>query len=296
MPHHSTRATLARSVRVCGVGLHSGVRAEALLRPAKAGDGIVFRRIDQHGARVPALWHASQPAALHTLLVGPTGARVATVEHLMAALHGLGITDILIDIEHEELPILDGSALPWVEALHRAGRHDLNAEAPRFTIARTIDVQNGAAWARLRPHATPQQGLVLRCAIAFGDRAIGQQSLSMPLDKRHFHAIQDARTFCMGKDIDAMRAQGYALGGGTDCAVVFDDGAVRNPEGLRHPDEPVRHKTLDAIGDLYLAGGFLDGVFEANRPGHALTTALLRQAFATPNALVPARQALLEPA
>jgi len=289
-----TRHTLARPLSVVGVGLHSGHHVRTTIAPAPAGQGLVFVRTDMpaHQGRIPALWTHATPATLCTRLLNAYGASVATIEHLMAALHALAITDATISVDSAEIPILDGSARPWVDHLLHAGLRDLGVPAPLLRVHRPVEVRNGTAWARLRPN--PGRGLALTCAIDFATPAIGVQSYTHRLTSAGFaQQLAPARTFCMDRDIRAMHAQGLALGGSVDRAVIFRDTGPINPEGLRFANEPVRHKMLDAIGDLYLAGGLWEAAFEANRPGHALTGALLAQAFATPGAIEAAAPGLL---
>lgn len=283
---HAQRRTLNAPITMHGIGLHSGRAVSLTLVPAHAGFGVVFRRLDWTPGQgdIPALHTYAVPSALSTRLVNTYGASVGTIEHLMAALHAHGVTDALITLSGEEVPILDGSAHAWSAALRTTGTHPLGVAATLYTVTRPVHVQRGAAWARLVPSA--QLGLSLSCRIDFADPAIGQQAYQGLMTLQHFDdELAAARTFCRHDDIATMHAQGLALGGSIERAVIFDHDRVLNPEGLRFADEPVRHKALDVVGDLYLTGGFLQGRFEANRPGHALTGALLAQAFATPGCL-----------
>lgn len=283
------RHTVKNPITVHGTGLHSGRSVSLSILPAPLGFGLVFRRLDMLPGRgdVAALHTNALPATLCTRLVNPYGASVSTIEHLMAALHATGVTDALLTISTEEVPILDGSAQGWMTALRKAGTVNLGVPATVYKVAREVRVERGAAWACLRPYAGT--GLTVSCTIDFADPAIGQQSYTGKLTTQRFREdLAPARTFCMAADIRTMHAQGLALGGNLERAVIFHQGKAMNPEGLRFANEPARHKALDVVGDLFLAGGFLNAAFVANRPGHALTGALLAQAFATPGCLVPA--------
>lgn len=278
----NVQTTISAPVRFAGIGLHGGRPAVVTVRPAPAGRGIRFRRIDPagHGAIIPALWTHVQPTALCTRVGDPaTGATVSTIEHLMAALTGCGIHNALIDIDGAEVPILDGSAAPFVEGLLTAGPVSLQAPLSAIRILRPVELRSGAALARLEPAATLQ----IDFAIEFEDSAIGTQSRRLDMANGAFlHELCDSRTFCRLRDVEAMRAQGLARGGSFENAVVVEGAQVLTPGGLRHPDEPVRHKMLDALGDLALAGAPILGRYTGIRAGHALTAALLARLFATP--------------
>lgn len=287
MRPYTHRHTLKRDLHLSGVGLHTGRHCAVRITPAPAGTGVVFQRTDMplHKNTIAALWSNAVPAALCTRLINHYGASVSTIEHLMAALHASAITDAIIALDGDEVPILDGSARPWMRALRHAGTVALPAPAPVLRVTRPIFVHNGAAWARLRPN--PGRGLVLTCTIDFATPAIGTQTYTHALTRAGFlRHIAPARTFCQAQDIRALHQQGLALGGNLERAVIFKDTGTINPTGLRFDNEPVRHKLLDAVGDLYLAGAQWEAVFESNRPGHALTGLLLQQAFSQPGALV----------
>jgi UDP-3-O-[3-hydroxymyristoyl] N-acetylglucosamine deacetylase len=253
------------------------------VRPSPADTGIRFRRIDAegHGAVIPALWTHVVPTPLCTRIGDPaTGATVSTIEHLMAALVGCGIHNALIDVDGAEVPILDGSAAPFVEGLLAAGVRRLDAPLTAIRILRPIEVTLGEASARL----DPAENLRIDFAIAFDDAAIGIQQCTMDMANGAFvHELSDSRTFCRLRDVQAMLAQGLAQGGTFDNAVVFDGARVLTPGGLRHPDEPVRHKMLDALGDLALAGAPILGRYTGVRAGHALTAALVARLFEEPD-------------
>ncbi len=276
------QATLARAVMLEGVGLHRGVHTRLRILPAPADHGIVFRRVDlPAGAnRIPALWSHVVDTRLNTTIgTGQGGAVVSTVEHLMAALAGVGIHNALIEIDGPEVPILDGSAAPFVDALLEAGVAPLGAPLEVIEITAPVAVRRGEALARLEPAAAFEIDYV----IAFDEPAIGRQQKRLRLANGAFcDELADSRTFCRLADVEVMKANGLALGGSLENAIVVDGARVLNEEGLRHTDEYVRHKMLDALGDLALAGAPIRGRYLARRAGHAVTNALLRRLFADP--------------
>ncbi|WP_158967537.1 UDP-3-O-acyl-N-acetylglucosamine deacetylase [Chachezhania sediminis] len=283
--------TLGKSVSFSGVGLHSGAPVRLVLRPAPAGHGIWLRRTDVSGAAamIPASWDAVERGPLNTKLVNEAGVFVGTVEHVMAALAGAGVHNALIEIDGPEMPIMDGSAAPFLRGIVAAGLRRLDAPVRAIEILRPVQVEVGSARAALLPEKTPTDGfgkrLVMEFHIDFPDEAIGQQSRVLDLRNGAFsRELSDSRTFCRASDIDTMHAQGLALGGTMENSVVVDGPKVLTPGGLRHRDEPVRHKMLDALGDLSLAGGPILGRYVGWRAGHAVTNTLLRQLFATPGA------------
>ena len=276
------QTSLQNAVAFRGVGLHSGRIARAVVHPAPADHGIVFRRSDLAGARdIPALWHYAEPAALCTRIRNAAGAHVDTIEHLMAALAGCGIHNALVEVDGPEVPILDGSAAPFVRAFLDAGITPLAAPVRALRLRAPVAVQAGNAHARL----DPASHLQISFHIDFEDAAIGRQSKHLSMANGSFvRELSDSRTFCRQRDVDAMRAAGLALGGTYDNAVVVDGADVLSPGGLRHADEPVRHKMLDALGDLALAGMPILGRYTGDRAGHALTGRLLTALFSTPDA------------
>ncbi len=274
--------TLKSSITCVGTGLHSGRRVRLALCPAPGGHGIVFRRTDC-GADIPARFDCVADARLATTLACPErpGLGVGTVEHLLAALAGSCIDNALVELDGPELPILDGSASPWLFLIDCAGAVDQPA-APRRSIEvlRAVHVQDGEAWAELLPPGA-FDGLEMAVSIDFTAAAIGRQSVSLRLTPESFrHELARARTFALAEDVETLRAAGLARGGTLANAVVVDGGQVVNPDGLRMRDEFVRHKLLDAVGDLALAGAPLRARFRAHRPGHALNNRLLRALFA----------------
>ena len=277
--------TLRSTVRLAGVGLHSGRPAHVAIGPAWRGHGIRFRRADRGGAELPALWDRVAPSELCTRLSAGAGA-VSTIEHLMAALAGCGVTDAAVELDGPEPPILDGSAAPFVEAIAAAGLRPLGGSPRAIEILEPVEVRDGAALARLEPNRAWGRGrLVIDVAIDFPDAAIGRQHRCMTLRPGVFaRELAAARTFCRRSDVDAMRARGLALGGSLGNAVVVDGDSVLSPGGLRWPDEMVRHKMLDAVGDLALAGAPIHGRYVGRRSGHRLTNRLLRAVFDRPSA------------
>jgi UDP-3-O-[3-hydroxymyristoyl] N-acetylglucosamine deacetylase len=276
------QATLRQSVSFSGVGLHSGRAARVVVQPQAANMGIWFARSDRpEAALIPAHYTTVPQSRLCTKLRGEDGAEVSTVEHLMAALAGCGIHNALIEVDGPELPILDGSAAPFVRAFLAAGIQSQAAPIHAIEILRDITVVEGDSHATLSPAA----GLEMDFTIDFEDAAIGRQRRVANLANGRFvREFCDSRTFCRKADVDAMWAAGLALGGTYENAVVVDGDTVLSPGGLRHTDEAVRHKMLDALGDLALAGAPILGRYTGVRAGHMLTNQLLRALFANPDA------------
>ena len=276
------RTTLNHETTLVGMGLHSGRPARLVLRPVRSG-GIRFRRVDvtDRPNIIPARYDLVSDTTLCTVLSNDSGVSVATVEHLMAALAGTGVTDLLIDIDGPEVPIMDGSAQRFVQAILRAGREELPVPLRAVRVLKTVREAQGTAFAELSPAAA----LTIDFEIAFADAAIGRQARRLPMLNGTFvHELADCRTFCRRSDVEAMQANGLALGGSLDNAVVVDGERVLNPGGLRRSDEFVRHKMLDALGDMALAGAPILGAYRGVRAGHGLTNRLLRKLFATEGA------------
>ncbi|MEP1327376.1 UDP-3-O-acyl-N-acetylglucosamine deacetylase [Pseudophaeobacter sp.] len=276
--------TLKASVTFEGVGLHSGKSARLVLNPAAAGHGIQFKRTDiaLGNTIVPARWDHVERTALCTRLINAAGVTVSTVEHVMAALAGCGIHNALIEIDGPEVPILDGSSAPFVRGIMARGIHRLGVPARAIEVLKPVTVTKDGASATL----LPCDRLMIEFHIDFEEQAIGRQSRVLDLRNGAFvRELCDSRTFCRRSDVETMQANGLALGGVPgENAIVFDGSTIESGEGLRHADEPVRHKMLDALGDLALAGGPLLGRYVGERAGHALTNTLLRELFATPGA------------
>ena len=269
--------TLAAAIGCVGVGLHSGNRISLELQPAAPGTGIVFRRTDL-GLTVPARYDAVVDTRLCTVL-GEGAARVGTVEHIMAALSACGIDNAVVALDGPEVPVLDGSAAPFVFLIGCAGTVEQDAPARFLDIRKTVRVSDGPAFIELRPAGAG--GFELSVSIDFPAAAIGRQSLSLDVSEASFRAgLASARTFALAEDIAGLQSAGLALGGSLDNAVVVDGERVLNPSGLRMPDEFVRHKSLDLVGDLALAPGRMRARLVAHRPGHALNNRLLHTLFA----------------
>ncbi len=253
------------------------------IHPASADYGIWFRRADilLGDAMIPARWDAVEQTALCTRVLNDSGVSVSTIEHVMAALAGCGVHNALIEVDGPEVPILDGSAAEFVRGILRAGVIAQGVPARAIEILKPVVVSRGEARAEL----TPDTELRIDFHIDFDDAAIGRQSKALDMANGSFvRELCDSRTFCRRADVDAMRANGLALGGTLDNAVVVDGDTVLTPGGLRHEDEAVRHKMLDALGDLALAGAPIRGCYTGIRAGHALTNELLRVLFADPTA------------
>jgi UDP-3-O-[3-hydroxymyristoyl] N-acetylglucosamine deacetylase len=291
--------TLKAPIGCVGVGLHTGLRVNMTLRPAPARHGIVFHRTDL-GVDIPARFDHVVDTRLATVLGLDDGTvRIGTVEHLMAALAGSHIDNAVIEVDGPELPILDGSAAPFLFLLDCAGSVEQEAPRPMILVHRRVRVGDGDAFAELRPPAPGSPGLDMAMSIDFSAAAIGRQALSLDLTPESFRReLARARTFTLVQEIDRMRAAGLALGGSLDNAVVVDEARVLNPAGLRMPDEFARHKMLDAVGDLALAGAQICGRFIAHRSGHALNNRLLHALFSEVSALqeIPAEPLAAEAA
>jgi len=279
--------TLKALTRAVGVGLHSGERVELTLRPAAPDTGIVFRRVDlAEPVDIPVSATAVTDTRLASTL-SRDGVRVHTVEHLMSACCGLGIDNLIIDITAEEVPILDGSAASFVYLLQSAGIEVQRAPRRFLRVTRPVEVREGEGrrlkWARLEPY----HGFRLQFEIEFDHPAVSATGQCVTFDLgsgQYAREIARARTFGFTRDVEHMRSQGLALGGGLDNAIVLDDVKVLNADGLRYDDEFAKHKILDAMGDLYLVGRPLLAAYSAYRGGHALNNRLLRALLAQPDA------------
>ena len=273
--------TLKAAIHCRGVALHSGARVGMTLRPAAPDTGIVFRRGDCAGAEVKAHWLNSQEAPLCTKLDNGEGLSVATIEHLMAALAGLEIDNAVIELDGPEVPVMDGSAAPFVFLIECAGIVEQDAQRRAIKVLKSVTVSDDGKSASL----SPDDGFSMSFAIDFASDAINRQDITIAIDPDSFKAdISRARTFGFLHEVDQMRAAGFARGGSLDNAVVINGDHVLNREGLRYVDEFVRHKVLDALGDLYLAGAPIIGHFRGVRSGHALNRRLLEALFADPAA------------
>lgn len=279
------QTTIKTPVRIPGTGLHGGKPVRMAVCPAPPGHGIRFVRTDVAGRDpvVPALWRYRVESRLNTTLRNADGVSVATVEHLLAALAGLGIHNARVEVDGPELPIADGSAVRFTRALRAGGLHRLEAPLTVLRVVRPVEVSDGAARARL----LPADRFEMDFSIAFdADPAIGRQALRLDLAGAAFcRELADSRTFCRRADVEAMHKAGLALGGTFENAIVVDGARVLSPGGLRHADEFVRHKMLDAVGDLALAGVPILGRYSGVRAGHALTGRLVEALMTTPGAV-----------
>jgi UDP-3-O-[3-hydroxymyristoyl] N-acetylglucosamine deacetylase len=284
--------TLRSLARAVGVGMHSGQKVELTLRPAPPDTGIVFRRVDlPRPVDIPVRPESVCDTRMASTISpgGDPGApKVQTIEHLMSACSGLGLDNLRVDIDADEVPILDGSAASYVYLLQNAGIALQDAPKQFWRVTRTVEVREGEGdrlmWARLDPH----HGFTLHFEIDFKHPAVDATGQQVSFDMgsgRYKRDIARARTFGFSKDVAAMRSRGLTLGGAMDNAIVVDDSRVLNAEGLRYDDEFVKHKLLDAIGDLYIAGHPMLARYTAFRSGHALNNMLLRKLFAEPGAV-----------
>ena len=264
------RKTVSANVSITGIGLHSGIYTTVELRPAPAGSGITFVRSDLGGLRIPAL-QASTTALDYATSVGRDDVSVGTVEHLLSAVMACEITDLDIHIDGPEVPIVDGSALPFMHLIDAAGARALNADLPVLRFRNSIEVADGNKWIRIKPASR----LVLNYSIDFDHPSIGRQSYRFEYEHEDFlRTIAPARTFGFMRDVEKLRAAGLARGGSVENCIVLDDKGVLNGP-LRFEDEFVRHKILDLLGDLALIGRPIVGEITAHRAGHALHSAFV---------------------
>ena len=275
--------TLKAKIQVKGVGLHSGRQIAMTLCPASADQGIVFLRTDVKDMdnRIPALWGNVVDTRLCTVIANKSGASVGTIEHLMAALRGCGVDNAIVEIDGAEVPVMDGSAMPFVRMIEEVGTIAQSRPRQAIRILKEVTVEENGKRASLKP----AQGSIFGGEIDFDHPEIGNQRFETRLLNGNFkHDLADSRTFGFLHEVEYMRSQGLALGGSLDNAIVLDKETVMNPDGLRHSDEFIRHKLLDAIGDLYLAGGPIIGAYEGAKAGHAMNNALLHALFADDDA------------
>jgi UDP-3-O-[3-hydroxymyristoyl] N-acetylglucosamine deacetylase len=270
------QTTLCDKIHLEDIGLHSGRYVHVTICPAPANSGIKFRRtdIEENLQTVSAHADFAIPARLCTRIENAEGIGLETVEHFMAAFVGLGLDNALVEIDAGEAPILDGSSQPIVEAINRVGLTALAARRRYLVVTKPVEVQlDCGAWARLEP----AEHLEIDIEIDFEDTAIGKQHYHYKHGDGCFETeLASARTFCQMRDVEFMQNAGLALGGSLNNAIVVDDGAVLNADGLRMENEFVRHKALDCLGDLYLLGMQIKGKLTASRPGHALSTKLVQ--------------------
>ena len=270
--------TIEKNVLIVGTGIHLGRPARVNIKPAPANHGIIFKRldVDHNNSLIEANFKNIFSGELCTSLVNQDGISVKTVEHLLAAFSGLGISNALVEIDNEEIPILDGSSIKFVEALIKAGIREQDESLNFCSVKKSIRVVNKKSWVKFEPADT----LILTVYIDYPNTCIGKQNLSLMITKDSFQReLCDNRTFCLNNDIKDMRSRGFALGGSLDNAVVVDGYNIINPTGLRRKDEFVRHKMLDALGDLALSGLPLLGHYTSFCAGHKLNNQLLIKLF-----------------
>ena len=276
--------TLQQAISATGIGLHKGNKVNLTLRPAPANTGLIFRRTDLEPAvDIPARADWVRDTQLCTCLINEENIRISTVEHLLAALAGVGIDNAIIEVDSHEIPIMDGSSHPFVYLLQSAGIEEQSAAKKFIRIKEPVRVEDGDKWAELLPH----DGFRIDFAIDFDHPAIAEtgQTVSMDFSANAFiKDISRARTFGFMKDIEYLRKNNLALGGSFDNAVVLDDFRVLNNDGLSYDDEFVKHKMLDAVGDLYMGGHSILGHLRAYKSGHALNNQLLQAVLETESA------------
>jgi UDP-3-O-[3-hydroxymyristoyl] N-acetylglucosamine deacetylase len=277
MPRSATPQTLSREITISGHGLHGNRPCSVRLVPVATPSGLVFVHTPT-GTEIPARAELAGDLVLATTLL-KAGVRLQTVEHLLSALAGLEVEHLRIEVDAEELPILDGSAAPWVDAILQAGIQALAGRRRFMKITRPVEVRDGARWIRVLPF----EGLRLRYVIDFPIPALGRQSRELSLTpEKYRRELGSARTFCLAQEVDQLRARGLALGGSLENAVVFGADGPLN-DSLRYEDEAVRHKMLDLVGDLALLGAPLLGLVEAHAAGHAMHVALAQAILADPS-------------
>lgn len=275
--------TLAGAAVCAGVGVHSGQHVRMAIRPAPVGSGVVFVRSDvtDRDNRIPAAATSVTRTQLNTEIANGSGVAISTIEHLMAALAALSVDNVLVEVDGPEVPIMDGSALPFVQLLDRAGRAAQAAPRAYLEILEPVEVRDGDKRATLLP--APR--FEVDFEIAFPSAVVGRQRIGLTVTEQSFRAeLAAARTFGFVQDVEALQRMGLARGGSLDNAIVVDGDAILNPEGLRMEREFVRHKALDAIGDLYVLGAPVIGRFEARYAGHAVNNRLVRALLDQPSA------------
>ena len=275
--------TIKSSVHISGVGLHSGEPISLTLRPAQENSGIVFVRNDIHDrdSLIPALWDNVSDTRLCTVISNDDGVSVGTIEHLMSALRGCHIDNIVVELDGAEVPIMDGSAMPFVNAIEEAGIQQQKMARQFIRVLRPVCIEKDGKKVTLSPSASSN----FSGDIEFSHPSIGHQHFETQLVNGDFkHDIAEARTFGFLEEVEQLRAHGLALGGSLDNAIVLNQSGVMNEAGLRFDDEFIRHKILDAIGDLYLAGAPILGCYDGHKAGHEMNNLILHELFAQPDA------------
>lgn len=270
--------TIKQPITLRGIGLHLGKEATVTLKPAGVNQGILFQRLDQpNSLPIEANFRNVVNTQMATT-IGKASVTVSTIEHLMAALHGHGIDNLLVEVSGPEVPILDGSSGPFFSAIEKAGIQVQNASRTALAIKRRVEVKLAEKWAVVEP----SNRLEVHASIDWDHPSIGFQEFHYVEGKTSFKEISEARTFGFLRDVEALKKMGLILGGSLENAVVLDSALVLNPEGLRYPDEFVRHKALDALGDFKLAGIQIVGSFKLHRAGHDLHRSILAEVFKDP--------------
>lgn len=275
--------TLISPVSIEGIGLHSGKSVTLTLYPARANNGIVFLRSDifDRDNRIEALWSNVVDTKLCTVIANKDNVRVGTIEHLMAALRGCGVDNAVVELNGPEVPIMDGSSMPFIEAIEQSGIEAQNVARRSIKILKEVRVEKDGKIVTLTPSSTSE----FNGGIDFNHPSIGRQEYSTTLLNGNFkHDIAEARTFGFLHEVEFLRKNGLALGGSMDNAIVLDEKGVMNPSGLRFDNEFIRHKILDAIGDLYLAGAPILGAYDGSKAGHEMNNAILHALFADQSA------------
>ena len=276
-PDNQNQQTIKDSITVSGVGLHSGKHVEMKLLPAGINHGVKFVRSDKkHDNEIQAIWSNVTETILSTTISNQTGLKITTIEHLMSALSGLHIDNLLIHINAPEVPIMDGSSKPFVDLIEKVGVKIQNKKRKLLNIKKNIEIKNENSSVKI----VPNKQFSIDFEIDFPSQLVSKQSCQLQLINGNYKTdIASARTFGFEKDVENLRSNGLALGGSLDNAVVVGENKILNEDGLRYSDEFVRHKILDSIGDLYLAGSPIMGYFYGNKSGHHLNNQLLRKLF-----------------
>ncbi len=276
-PNNQNQQTINNTINVSGIGLHSGEQVEMKLVPAEVDHGVKFIRSDKNKDNtIDAIWSNVSETILSTTISNHDTLKISTIEHLMSALSGLHIDNLLIYINASEVPIMDGSSRPFVDLIESTGIKVQNKKRKLLNVKKTVEVKNNNSSAKIIPNSQ----FSIDFEIDFPSQIVSKQSCQLQLINGNYKTdISAARTFGFEKDVESLRSNGLALGGSLDNAVVVGENKILNKEGLRYSDEFVRHKILDSIGDLYLAGSPIIGYFYGNKSGHHLNNQLLRKLF-----------------
>lgn len=279
--NYTSQRTLKKKITIQGVGLHTGLQITMHILPAPVNHGIEFIRTDIKDAnnKIPAKWDHVTNTQLCTVISNDSGASVGTIEHVMAALRGLNIDNAILELDGQEVPIMDGSSMPFIHAIEKNGGTEAQSESRRMIkVLKEVSVEKDGKRVTLKP----DEACVFAGEITFDHEKIGHQRFETQLVNGNFkHDIAEARTFGFYHEAQWLRSQGLGLGGSLDNAIILDEDAVMNPGGLRFQNEFIRHKLLDAIGDLYLAGAPILGLYDGVKAGHAMNNAILHELFSS---------------